>query len=120
MHKHYADQIFTNGDLIPVMTWPNGKAWFKISETIPNGCVFFHKSTQFELSSKKINPVNLPKSPYASLGGMDKLIQKIREMIEIPMWHPEIFEEIGIEAPNGILLYGPPGTGKNSSYQSNC
>src|SRR6185312_5329245 len=49
---------------------------------------------------------------YEDIGGLKNEIQKVREMIELPMRHPEIFDRIGIEAPRGVLLYGPPGTGK--------
>jgi transitional endoplasmic reticulum ATPase len=49
---------------------------------------------------------------YEDIGGLKDEIQKVREMIELPLRHPEIFEKLGIEAPKGVLLYGPPGTGK--------
>ena len=49
---------------------------------------------------------------YEDIGGLKEEIQKVREMIELPLRHPEIFEKLGIEAPKGILLHGPPGTGK--------
>src|SRR5438128_736372 len=49
---------------------------------------------------------------YEDIGGLSEEIQKVREMIELPLRHPEIFEKLGIEAPKGVLLYGPPGTGK--------
>ena len=49
---------------------------------------------------------------YEDIGGLRNEVQKVREMIELPLCHPEIFERIGIEAPKGVLLYGPPGTGK--------
>jgi len=55
---------------------------------------------------------SIPRFTYDDLGGLKKEIQKVREMIELPMRHPELFEKIGVEAPKGVLLYGPPGTGK--------
>src|SRR5205085_12650015 len=54
----------------------------------------------------------VPRITYEDIGGLKNEIQKVREMIELPLRHPEIFERIGIEAPKGVLLYGPPGTGK--------
>ena len=54
----------------------------------------------------------MPRVTYEDIGGLKNEIQKVREMIELPIRHPEIFERIGIEAPKGVLLYGPPGTGK--------
>ncbi len=54
----------------------------------------------------------IPKVTYEDIGGLDKEIQRIRELVEIPLKHPEVFRHLGIEPPKGILLYGPPGTGK--------
>jgi transitional endoplasmic reticulum ATPase len=55
---------------------------------------------------------SVPRITYDELGGLKNEVQKIREMVELPMRHPELFEKIGVEAPKGVLLYGPPGTGK--------
>ena len=55
---------------------------------------------------------SVPRITYDELGGLKKEVQKIREMVELPMRHPELFDKIGVEAPKGVLLYGPPGTGK--------
>ena len=53
-----------------------------------------------------------PSVSYEDIGGLSAEIKKVREMIELPMKHPELFERLGVEAPKGVLLYGPPGTGK--------
>ncbi|MFC1803476.1 CDC48 family AAA ATPase [Thermoproteota archaeon] len=55
---------------------------------------------------------NIPNISYEDIGGLDKEISKVREMIELPLKHPELFERLGVEAPKGVLLHGPPGTGK--------
>jgi transitional endoplasmic reticulum ATPase len=55
---------------------------------------------------------SVPRITYDELGGLKREVLKIREMVELPMRHPELFEKIGVEAPKGVLLYGPPGTGK--------
>ena len=55
---------------------------------------------------------SIPRITYDDLGGLRNEVQKIREMVELPMRHPELFEKLGVEAPKGVLLYGPPGTGK--------
>jgi transitional endoplasmic reticulum ATPase len=57
-------------------------------------------------------PTGIPRITYEDIGGLKDAIQKIREMVELPLRHPEIFERLGVEAPKGVLLYGPPGTGK--------
>src|SRR5919202_3298710 len=67
----------------------------------------FHIANIEEALSDKSTQVT-----YEDIGGLKEEIQKVREMIELPLRHPEIFEKLGIEAPKGVLLYGPPGTGK--------
>jgi transitional endoplasmic reticulum ATPase len=54
----------------------------------------------------------IPKISYEDIGGMDETIQRVREMVELPMRYPDLFERLGVEPPKGVLLYGPPGTGK--------
>jgi transitional endoplasmic reticulum ATPase len=61
---------------------------------------------------KPRNTSTIPKVSYEDIGGLDKEINKVREMIELPLKHPELFERLGVEAPKGVLLHGPPGTGK--------
>jgi 26S proteasome regulatory subunit T6 len=56
----------------------------------------------------------VPDSTYEMVGGLDKQIKEIKEVIELPVKHPELFESLGIAQPKGVLLYGPPGTGKNA------
>jgi len=55
---------------------------------------------------------NIPNITYEDIGGLDREIARVREMIELPLKHPELFERLGVEAPKGVLLHGPPGTGK--------
>jgi SpoVK/Ycf46/Vps4 family AAA+-type ATPase len=54
----------------------------------------------------------VPDSTYDMIGGLDQQIKEIKEVIELPIKHPELFESLGIAQPKGVLLYGPPGTGK--------
>jgi SpoVK/Ycf46/Vps4 family AAA+-type ATPase len=60
----------------------------------------------------KLEARAIPAVTYEDIGGIKPVVEKVREMIELPLRHPEIFERLGIEAPKGVLLYGPPGTGK--------
>ena len=55
---------------------------------------------------------NIPKVAYEDIGGLSEQVKKVREMVELPMKHPELFQKLGVVPPKGILLYGPPGTGK--------
>mmetsp|Transcript_4910 Transcript_4910/g.4296 ORF Transcript_4910/g.4296 Transcript_4910/m.4296 type:complete len:454 (-) Transcript_4910:52-1413(-) len=59
-----------------------------------------------------------PKSSYSDIGGLETQIQEIKETVELPLTHPELFEEIGIPSPSGVILYGPPGTGKSLLAQA--
>jgi transitional endoplasmic reticulum ATPase len=65
------------------------------------------KTTPVELKEESV-----PEIAYEDIGGLEEEIKKVREMIELPMKHPEIFERLGVQPPKGVLLYGPPGTGK--------
>ena len=58
----------------------------------------------------------VPDSTYEMVGGLDKQIKEIKEVIELPVKHPELFEALGIAQPKGVLLYGPPGTGKYNNF----
>jgi transitional endoplasmic reticulum ATPase len=69
--------------------------------------VIFNPEAMPELKEDK-----LPDVSYEDIGGLDEELKKIREMVELPLKHPEIFERLGIEPPKGVLLHGPPGTGK--------
>jgi SpoVK/Ycf46/Vps4 family AAA+-type ATPase len=72
------------------------------------------EDTELILSSKAIEVLdeNLPEVTYEDIGGLREEVKKIREMVEVPLKHPEVFERLGIEPPKGVLLHGPPGTGK--------
>ncbi len=70
-------------------------------------------NTEFVIGSvPKAASKGVPRVSYEDIGGLKTEVQKVREMIELPLRHPEIFDRIGIEAPKGVLLHGPPGTGK--------
>jgi transitional endoplasmic reticulum ATPase len=70
-------------------------------------------NTEFIIGSiPKAGAKGVPRVSYEDIGGLKNEVQKVREMIELPLRHPEIFDRIGIEAPKGVLLHGPPGTGK--------
>jgi transitional endoplasmic reticulum ATPase len=72
------------------------------------------KNTSIVISDRPPRtPVSgIPRVTYEDIGGLSEQIQKLREMIELPLRHPELFERLGVEPPKGVLLYGPPGTGK--------
>ncbi len=85
---------------------------FKVIYTKPKGPVVITKETVITISEKPMETYRLPRVTYEDIGGMKNIIQRVRELIELPLKHPELFRKLGIEPPKGILLYGPPGTGK--------
>jgi transitional endoplasmic reticulum ATPase len=106
-------RVVTKGDMIPV-NMVGRKIGFLVTTIIPtNDPAIVDAGTEFVIGSvPKSGAKGVPRVNYEDIGGLRNVIQKVREMIELPMRHPEIFDRIGIEAPRGVLLYGPPGTGK--------
>ena len=101
------------GDSISLNTQVGNKIQFVITNTKPSKPVIVTENTIFKLGSlTKAVDSSVPRITYDELGGLKNEVQKIREMVELPMRHPELFDKIGVEAPKGVLLYGPPGTGK--------
>lgn len=113
MINTYQNHVFTIHDSVVLTTQMGGKIQFIITSTKPAKPVIVTEDTAFKLGSMtKAVDASIPRITYDDLGGLKNEVQKIREMVELPMRHPELFEKIGVEAPKGVLLYGPPGTGK--------
>lgn len=85
---------------------------YKVLNTSPSGIVVINPTTQIAIESKSLVEPDHIKISYEDIGGLGAQIQRIREMIELPLKYPQVFERLGIDAPKGVLLYGPPGTGK--------
>ena len=113
MIANFQNHVFTVHDSIQLPTQMGGKIQFITTSTKPSKPVIVTENTIFKLGSMtKAIDASIPRITYDELGGLKKEVQKIREMVELPMRHPELFDKIGVEAPKGVLLYGPPGTGK--------
>ena len=109
--KRLYDYPLTQGDtiLIPVL----GQAIpFTIVLTRPAGIVLVTEDTHVIILEKPAEEIRVPRVTYEDIGGLHEAIQKIREMVELPLKHPELFKRLGIDPPKGVLLYGPPGCGK--------
>ena len=113
MIYNYLNHVFTTGDSISLNTQMGSRVQFVVTNTKPSKPVIVTEETIFKLGAMtKAVDSSVPRVTYDELGGLKREVLKIREMVELPMRHPELFEKIGVEAPKGVLLYGPPGTGK--------
>ena len=114
MQANYIGHVLTTGDTLVVTTQLGGKTQLIVTNTTPAAKpVIVTEQTKFKLGPMtKTLDHSIPRITYDDLGGLKNEVQKIREMVELPMRHPELFEKLGVEAPKGVLLYGPPGTGK--------
>ncbi|MDY6768723.1 MAG: AAA family ATPase, partial [Candidatus Nanohaloarchaea archaeon] len=94
-----------------------GETKLMVVSTHPEGAVTITEDTEIEVKPQAVETAGemgprVPEVTYEDIGGLEDEIQKVREMIELPLKHPEVFQQLGIEAPSGVLLQGPPGTGK--------
>ncbi|MHA1912244.1 MAG: CDC48 family AAA ATPase [Candidatus Kariarchaeaceae archaeon] len=104
---------FSKGDvvMIPVL----GRAIpFVVSKMQPPGIILVTEETQVSVSSKPMDDSDIgrPSISYEDIGGLKDEITRVREMVELPLRHPELFDKLGIDPPSGVLLHGPPGCGK--------
>ncbi|MHA2365566.1 MAG: CDC48 family AAA ATPase [Candidatus Hodarchaeales archaeon] len=109
-------RIFTKGDYLELIVMGRPILLIVTNYTPPSTeAVFVTQNTQITISERSIKDIpqgHIPRVSYEDIGGLHDEIQKVREMIELPLKHPELFERLGVEAPKGVLLHGSPGTGK--------
>jgi len=106
-------RVLARGDYVPINVMGR-KIDLVVTSTTPTAeAVIVTDQTQVTVGEQvKEAPRAIPRIAYEDIGGLRPVIQKVREMIELPLRHPELFERLGVEAPKGVLLHGPPGTGK--------
>jgi len=102
----------TSGDKIRARLFGAKTCDFVVENTAPEGIVLVSPATAIRVKTKETDKVEKTKIAYEDIGGLGPQIHRIREMIELPLKYPEVFNRLGIEAPKGVFLYGPPGTGK--------
>ena len=106
-------RVLTRGDVIEISVMGRKIELVATKITPAAEAVIIGDRTGIEISEKPAKEErSIPRISYEDIGGLGPEIKKIREMIELPMKHPELFERLGVEAPKGVLLHGPPGTGK--------
>lgn len=101
-----------SGDRVRITLFGSRSSEFKVLDTIPDGAVLVGPTTLIRIKTTEVGEKKPTKISYEDIGGLGSQIQRIREMIELPLKYPQVFEKLGIDAPKGVLLYGPPGTGK--------
>jgi transitional endoplasmic reticulum ATPase len=89
-----------------------GEIRLTVTNTSPSGIVIVTDETRVNVLSEAVAEGAVPAVTYEDIGGLKEELQRVREMIELPLKHPELFDRLGIEPPKGVLLHGPPGTGK--------
>jgi transitional endoplasmic reticulum ATPase len=128
IRSNLSGQAVTEGQTVPVSfglgplsSMSGQKIPLKIASTDPKGTVVVTDSTEVAVSEQPAEQITgsapggaaaTPDVAYEDIGGLDDELEQVREMIELPMRHPELFQQLGIEPPKGVLLHGPPGTGK--------
>ena len=100
--------------IVPGIALMGGALPFMVINTAPKGVVQINDDTIVEMKEEPVREgeVLTPTVTYEDIGGLKEELMKVREMIELPLKHAELFERLGIDPPKGVLLYGPPGTGK--------
>jgi transitional endoplasmic reticulum ATPase len=113
LRRYMEGRVLTRGDVIEISVMGRKIELVAVRVNPAKDAVVIGDRTRIEISEKPAKEEKaMPRVTYEDIGGLGPEIKKVREMIELPMKHPELFERLGVEAPKGVLLYGPPGTGK--------
>jgi transitional endoplasmic reticulum ATPase len=134
IRQNLSGQAVTKGQTVqvsfglgPLSSMSGQKIPLSIADTSPEGTVVVTDSTDITISEEPAEQIagsrtedeqTTPNVTYEDIGGLDNELEQVREMIELPMRHPELFQQLGIEPPKGVLLHGPPGTGKTLMAQA--
>ncbi len=112
-HQKLLGKALTKGN-VQIFNIMGTTLHYVVTKTTPKKYVRVSANTSIKVLDKVTKPqdIKVPSITYDDIGGLKEEVSAIREMVEIPMKHPEVFERIGISPPRGVLLYGPPGTGK--------
>ncbi|MDD4455493.1 MAG: CDC48 family AAA ATPase [Candidatus Methanomethylophilaceae archaeon] len=113
LRQNMEGRVFAKGDAVTLNVMGN-KIDLMVTSFAPTGdAAMMMADTEVKISDKPADKVaDVPQVSYDDIGGLGDEVHKLREMVELPLKHPELFKRLGVEAPKGVLLHGPPGTGK--------
>ncbi|MCX8205892.1 MAG: CDC48 family AAA ATPase [Candidatus Micrarchaeota archaeon] len=112
LKRRLVGRALTRGDVIYVAIFGTPFP-LVVTQTFPTGVVLVGNDSELALKNEPAKEQGrIPSISYEDIGGLKEEIQKVREMVELPLRHPELFQRLGIDPPKGVLIYGPPGTGK--------
>ena len=117
LQEYLLGGLLSTGDIFP-LTIMGQRVDLVVISTKPSGPVLMEDSTEVTVSEESEKAIQAakgdgaPSISYEDIGGIKNEVSRLREMIELPLRHPELFKRLGVEAPKGVLLHGPPGTGK--------
>lgn len=110
--KLLSDLPVMAGDRVRATLFGSRFQEFRVVDTAPRGVVLIRPETTVRIEAPQTQAASHGHISYEDIGGLGRAIQRVREMIELPLKYPEVFERLGIEPPKGVLLHGPPGCGK--------
>jgi transitional endoplasmic reticulum ATPase len=117
LQEYLLGSLLSTGDIFP-LTIMGQRVDLVVISTNPSGPVLMEDLTEVTVSEESDKAIQVAKGDgtssisYEDIGGIKNEVSRLREMIELPLRHPELFKRLGVEAPKGVLLHGPPGTGK--------
>jgi transitional endoplasmic reticulum ATPase len=111
IHNKLIGRPLIRGNVIAIHLF-GSPLYLKVKTTSPSGAVYVTDNTRVVVSTDLVGKIDEVEIRYDDIGGLDREIEKIREMVELPLKYPELFQRLGIDPPKGVLLYGPPGCGK--------
>jgi transitional endoplasmic reticulum ATPase len=117
LQEYLLGSLLSTGDIFP-LTIMGQRVDLVVISTNPSGPVLMEDFTEVTVSEESEKALQVAKGDgtssisYEDIGGIKNEVSRLREMIELPLRHPELFKRLGVEAPKGVLLHGPPGTGK--------
>ena len=112
IRESLAGRIVVSGDKIKVLAFAKAGHLFRVAGTEPEGPISLNNATDVRIQTAGVAAPQPFKVKYEDIGGLEEVLIRVRELVELPMRYPEAFAHLRIEPPKGVLLYGPPGTGK--------